>query len=114
MTLWRLFNSLITLADLHYQTPINFQEYAKKLNMNFKWRTIDRSWAHGDILISGFKKRIHNILKDSKLPNNPAQIKKFLNWIESNVLSFDNSLPHSGATGLYIFSFKKQSSRSTV
>jgi len=43
MTLWRLFNSLITLADLHYQTPINFQEYAKKLNMNFKWRTIDRS-----------------------------------------------------------------------
>jgi|TARA_B110000438_G_scaffold302301_1_gene359585 2-polyprenyl-3-methyl-5-hydroxy-6-metoxy-1,4-benzoquinol methylase len=114
MTLWHLFNSPITLADLHYQTPVDFQEYAKKLNMNFKWRTIDRSWAHGDILISDFKKRIPNVLKDSKLPNNPAQIKKFLNWIESNVLPFDNSLPHSGATGLYIFSFKKQSSGSTV
>ena len=114
MTLWHLFNAPITLADLHYQTPVDFQEYAKKLNMNFKWRTIDRLWAHGDILISDFKRRIPNVLKDSKFPNSPAQIKKFLNWIDVNILSFDNSLPHSGATGLYVFSFKKYSSRSTI
>ena len=28
MTLWYLFNAPITLADLHYQTPIDFQNYA--------------------------------------------------------------------------------------
>ena len=29
MTLWYLFNAPITLADLHYQTPVDFQNYAK-------------------------------------------------------------------------------------
>ena len=107
MTLWHLFDAPITLADLHYQTPIDFKNYAKKMKMSLKWRTIDKSWAHGEILVRDFKRRMPNVLKDSNLPNNPNKIKKFLNWIEDNIVSFDNSLPHSGATGLYVFSFKK-------
>jgi len=106
MTLWYLFNAPITLADLHYQTPIDFQNYAKKLNMHLKWRTIDRSWAHGEILISDFQRRLPNVLRDAKLPKNSKNIKNFLNWLKVNVVSFDNTLPHSGATGLYVFSLK--------
>jgi len=30
-----------------------------------------------------------------------------IKWIEKNILPFDNSLPHSGATGMYIFRNKK-------
>ena len=106
MTLWYLFKAPITLADLHYQTPIDFQNYAKKLNMHLKWRTIDRSWAHGEILISDFQRRLPNVLRDAKLPKSSKNIKNFLNWLKVNVVSFDNTLPHSGATGLYVFSLK--------
>ena len=106
MTLWYLFKAPITLADLHYQTPIDFQNYAKKLNMHLKWRTIDRSWAHGEILISDFQRRLPNVLRDAKLPKSSKNIKNFLNWLKVNVVSLDNTLPHSGATGLYVFSLK--------
>ena len=106
MTLWLLFDAPITLADLHYQTPIDFQKYSDNLDMKLKWRTIDKSWAHGDILIQDFQKRLPNVLKDANLPNNPKNIKIFIKWIKDNVLPFENSLPQSGATGLYVFSKK--------
>lgn len=106
MTLWLLFDAPITLADLHYQTPIDFQKYSDDLDMKLKWKTIDKSWAHGEILIQDFQKRLPNVLKDANLPNNPKNIKNFIKWIKNNVLPFENSLPQSGATGLYIFSKK--------
>ncbi len=109
MTLWHLFNAPITLADLHYQTPVDFQNYAKKLGMRLKWRTIDESWANGEILIHDFKRRLSNVLRDANLPKNSKNIENFLNWLKVNVVPFDNSLPHSGATGLYVFSFKTNS-----
>jgi 2-polyprenyl-3-methyl-5-hydroxy-6-metoxy-1,4-benzoquinol methylase len=106
MTLLFLFDAPITLADLHYQTPIDFIKYSKKLNMSLKWRTIDKSWAHGDILIKDFIKRLPNVLRDTNLPCKSKNIKNLIDWIKNNVVAFDNSQPHSGATGLYVFSFK--------
>ena len=41
MTLKMLFDSPITLADLHYLTPLNHQEWAEKLEMKLKFRTIE-------------------------------------------------------------------------
>ena len=32
---------------------------------------------------------------------------KLLKWMIENILPFENSLPHSGATGIYIFTNKK-------
>ena len=104
MSLWFLFNAPVTLADLHYQTPIDFKKYADNLNMKLKWRTIEKSWAHGDILIQDLQKRLPNVLKDSNLPMNPKNIKNFIKWLKENVLPLENSLPQSGATGLYVFS----------
>ena len=43
LTLWYLFKAPITLADLHYFTPIDFQNFAKKLGMQLTWKTFDRS-----------------------------------------------------------------------
>ena len=40
MTLWFLFNAPITLADLHYQTPADFTNYANKLKMKLKIQQI--------------------------------------------------------------------------
>lgn len=106
MTLWYLFNAPITLADLHYQTPVDFMKYSKNLKMKLSWRTIDKSWAHGEILIRDFQKRLPNVFRDAGISCEPKNIKNFIKWLEDNVLPFENSLPHSGATGLYVFSKK--------
>ena len=91
------------MADLHYQTPIDFQNYAKSLNMRLKWNTFDESWANGDVLLKDFERRLPNVLRDAKLPKNMKNIKNLLDWIEKNVLPFNNKLKHSGAVGIYIF-----------
>jgi len=57
LTLLYLFKAPITLVDLHYFTPVDFQNFAKKLGMKLTWKTFDRSWSHGDILIKDFEKR---------------------------------------------------------
>ena len=106
LTLWYLFKAPITLADLHYFTLIDFQNFAKKLGMKLIWKTFDRSWSHGDVLISDFKKRLPNVLHDARLPSNEKQIDFFIQWIKTNITPLNNDLPHSGATGLYVFSFK--------
>jgi 2-polyprenyl-3-methyl-5-hydroxy-6-metoxy-1,4-benzoquinol methylase len=104
MTLKLLFNAPITLADLHYLTPINHMKWAKKLNMKIKWRTIEKSWGHGDVLISDFKRRIPNVLRDAKLPKNQKRIDELILWLKEYVNPLDNSLQQSGAVGLYVYS----------
>jgi ubiquinone biosynthesis O-methyltransferase len=106
MTLKLLFNAPITLADLHYLTPAEHIKWAKNLRMNLKWRTIEKSWAHGKDLILDFERRIPNVLRDAKLPKNKKNISKLLEWLKQDVITFDNSLPNSGAVGLYIYSKK--------
>ena len=103
MTLLHLFNAPITLADLHYLTPIEFQRWAKMLNMKMKWRTIDKSWGHGDIMINDLKRRIPNVIKDSKLNVTKKNIDNLIKWAKEHITTMNNDLPHSGATGLYIF-----------
>jgi 2-polyprenyl-3-methyl-5-hydroxy-6-metoxy-1,4-benzoquinol methylase len=107
MPLLFLFDAPITLADLHYFTPIDFENFSKKLEMYLSWKTFDNSWSHGDILIEDFKKRLPNVLHDSNLPNNKKKINLLIKWIQNNINKLNHDLPHSGATGLYVLSFKK-------
>ena len=106
MTLLHLFDAPITLADLHYLTPIDHEKWAKKLDMKIKWRTIEKSWGHGEVLIKDFKRRIPNVLSDAGLPKKEKNIASLIKWLENNVLKLDNSLPQSGAVGLYVYSKK--------
>lgn len=104
MTLYFLFDANVTLADLHYLTPVDHIKWAKKLNMKLKWKTIEHSWANGSLLIEDFKNRLPKVLKDSNLPNKKKNINQFLLWLQKNVLELDYSLPQSGAVGLYVYS----------
>lgn len=107
IALWYLFNAPITLADLHYFTPKDFENFAKKLRMNLWWKTFDRDVSHGNFLLQDFEKRLPRVLRDARLPNKEKRIKSFIGWLKNNVNTFDNDLPHSGATALYVFSFKR-------
>jgi 2-polyprenyl-3-methyl-5-hydroxy-6-metoxy-1,4-benzoquinol methylase len=105
-TLLHLFDAPITLADLHYLTPLEFEDWAKKLKMKLGWRTFDRSWAHGEKLLTDFRRRLPNVLRDAKLPNKQENIDRFIEWLEKHVLPLDHDTVFSGALAIYIFKQK--------
>lgn len=106
--LYYLFNAPITLADLHYLTPVDFMNWATKLQLQLKWRTIEKSWAHGEQLINDLQRRIPKVLSDANLPNHKHRIKNFLTWLNEKIIPLNNSLSHSGAIGLYTFYNKSE------
>ena len=102
-TLRFLFNAPITLADLHYLTPIEFENWAKKLNMKLSWKTFDFEWAQGEKLIKDFTRRLPNVLRDMGVKNKEKDVANFIKWIKDHVLTLRHDDAWSGATGLYIF-----------
>lgn len=102
LTLKYLFDAPITLADIHFLTPLHFQRWAKQLKMRLTWRTFDHSWASGERLIADFQRRLPNVFKDMKMKKE-KQIKDFIGWLENYAVKFDHRKDFSGATGLYHF-----------
>ncbi len=100
-TLAQLFDAKITLADIHYLTPVEFTAWAKKLRMKLAWKTVDHDWAHGKRLVVDFARRIPNVLRDSKLPTSQERIDAFLTWIETHVVPMEKDTPFGGVTGVY-------------
>lgn len=103
LTLFFLFHARITLADLHYFTPIEFQQWAKALKMKLAWRTVDQDWAHGEKLVRDLARRLPNVARDSRLPATNARIKEFVVWIQRHVLPLEKDASHTGAIGVYHF-----------
>ena len=100
-TLWHLFRAKITLADIHYLTPLEFEQWAKKLRMRLSWKTVDHDWAHGSGLVVDFKRRIPNVLRDSDLPSKKEYIDGFIQWIETHISVIEQDTPFGGVTGVY-------------
>lgn len=107
MTLLYLFEAPITLADLHYLTPINFQIFSKKLRMSLSWRTTEQSWALGDVLLKDFQNRLPKVFKDLKLSISERKIKSLIIWLEKFALPLEIEKTYSGAIGIYVFKKKK-------
>ena len=103
MTLKHLFDAKITLADLHYFTPLDFERWAKALGMKLVWRTIDYDWAMGKRLVRDLKRRIPNVLRDSKLPLDKKRIAIFIKWVNDEVTKIERPQKYSGAIGIYHF-----------
>lgn len=103
LTLWYLFRARVTLADLHYLTPLEFIGWAKKLKMGLSWRTVDQDWAHGEKLVRDFTRRLPNVVRDSKLPITQKQIDAFIWWIKTHIIPLERDTPYGGAIGVYNF-----------
>jgi 2-polyprenyl-3-methyl-5-hydroxy-6-metoxy-1,4-benzoquinol methylase len=102
MVLKELFAAPITLADIHHFSPHTFEEWAEKLGMRVRWHTFDMSRARGENLIKDFRRRIPNVLRDAKLPNDPKRIEAFLAWLQNEALAYPWEGAHIGATALYL------------
>ena len=101
LTLWFLFRARITLADLHYLTPKEMEEWARRLRMRLSWRTVDHEWSQGKKLVQDFARRLPNVCRDSRLKSDPGRIRAFTQWIETHVPHFSVRSKSSGAVGIY-------------
>lgn len=99
--LWHLFKAPITLADLHYLTPLDFDEWAAELAMDLTWFTVDHDWAGGMTMVSDFKRRLPNVARDAGWDLPPEKLDTFLSWLERRVVPFKGDARHEGATGVY-------------
>lgn len=105
LTLYFLFNAPITLADIHYLSPADFTNWSEKLNMKFHWKTLNRSWGFGDVMIKDLKRRLPKVFSDLGMKKD-QNITELLKWLKQNALVFNNELPHTGAMGLYVLTKK--------
>lgn len=101
MTLRYLFGARITLADLNYFTPLDFENFAKKLRMKLQWRTIDSDWGQGEKMVQDFARRIPRVLAYSNLPQSKKRIGEFLYWLKNHVADTLPITKSSGAVALY-------------
>ena len=93
MTLQKLLNVPMSLTDVHFFSPSDMFNFAKKNNCNLNFTTIAHDWGGGKRTIKDFKKRLVNALKDAKLNN--KQVKPFLIWLEDAMKYFK----HTNDTG---------------
>lgn len=101
LTLKHLFDAKITLADIHFLTPIEFEEWAKKLGLKLHWKTVEHEWAHGQKCITDFERRLPNVARDSALHTDIKQILHHINWLETHMVPMEKHTSYGGAVGLY-------------
>jgi 2-polyprenyl-3-methyl-5-hydroxy-6-metoxy-1,4-benzoquinol methylase len=104
MTLQLLFNVPMSLSDVQFLSPFDFEEWAKKLDMKLAWHTFNFDLGNNEKMMYdlGERRRLKNALRDA---NMKGDTKKLLSWLE-RVSRYDHTLPHSGAKGFYILQKK--------
>lgn len=103
MTLQLLFNVPMSLTDVHFLCPFDFEEMASKLDMAITYKSCDQSWGGGQKLIYDFKKRLVNALRDAKMD---ADVDSLIAWLEK-AIKYSNYTEDSGAIIVYRLFFKK-------
>ncbi|MBM3231060.1 class I SAM-dependent methyltransferase [Candidatus Peregrinibacteria bacterium] len=100
-TLWHMFRAPITLADIHYLGPVDFEGWARELEMDLEWSTVDCEWGSGMKMVKDLERRLPNVARDAGWQTTKEQIDGFLQWIETKVVPFKDEGKHAGAAGVY-------------
>ncbi len=88
MTLQILLDVPMSLSDVHFFMPSDFNNYASKRNVKVSMTSIDQDWGGGKRTILDFKKRLVNALKDKELNN--ENVPEFLEWFEKAIEYFNH------------------------
>lgn len=100
MTLQLLFDIPMSLTDLHFLCPFDFEKFAQKTGLPLEFRSTDQDRGKGKRLMLDFQKRLPNALKDAGLDN--SKVDHLLEWL-SQAAPFHQSDECSGATIAYRF-----------
>lgn len=99
--LWHLFRAPITLADIHYLGPVDFEEWAKELDMDLQWNTVDCEWGSGAKMVKDLERRLPNVARDAGWDIPQERIDALLQWLATRVVPFKDTSKHAGAAGVY-------------
>jgi len=98
MTLALLFDAPMSLSDLHFLNPFDFEEFCEKQNYTLVIKSCDQDWGAGERTIVDFNKRLRNALKDADMDNSKVDL--LLAWLEK-AMPFFQADDFSGATVIY-------------
>ena len=98
MALQLLFDVPMSLTDLHFLCPFDFEEFSSKNSYKLEFRSTDQDWGSGERLIIDFQKRLHNALRDANMDN--SKVDRFLDWLKK-AAPYHGSDAFSGATVAY-------------
>ena len=98
MTLQLLFNVPMSLSDLHFLCPFDFEEYCDKNNYQLTYNSSNQSWGNGKGMMIDFNKRLRNALRDANMEN--SNVDNLLEWLnKAKNYSVEDS--HTGANVIY-------------
>jgi len=98
MTLQLLLNVPMSLSDLHFLCPFDFQEFCENNGYKLEFKSTDQDWGGGYRTIIDFKNRLPNALRDANLST--ENVENFLFWLEKAVGYYETN-DYTGATVAY-------------
>ena len=79
MTLTLLFEVPMSLSDLHFLAPWQFEDYCTERKYMLNMSSCQLSWGGGDVMISDLKGRLPNALKDANMSTD--HIQDLIDWL---------------------------------
>jgi len=98
MTLQLLFEVPMSLTDLHFLCPFDFERFAEDNNMLLEFKSTNQDWGAGQRTISDFNKRLPNALKDAGMDTDGVD--RLLGWLQKAV-RYHQRCNYSGAVVTY-------------
>jgi 2-polyprenyl-3-methyl-5-hydroxy-6-metoxy-1,4-benzoquinol methylase len=98
MTLQTLFAVPMSLTDIHFLCPFDFEEFARTKGYALEFRSTDQDWGAGQRMLIDFQKRLPNALRDAGLDG--TQVAALLTWLEKTT-QYQTHTEYSGATLAY-------------
>uniref|UniRef100_A0A6M3IET1 Putative methyltransferase n=1 Tax=viral metagenome TaxID=1070528 RepID=A0A6M3IET1_9ZZZZ len=80
MALQKLFNVPITLADLHYLNPWDFERFCEDVNMELDYLSVEYDWGFGQNMVDDLKKRLPNCLRDAGMSE--LGVPNLIKWLQ--------------------------------
>lgn len=102
MTLQLLFDVPMSLSDLHFLCPFDYQDFAAALGAELSYASVDQDWGHGARLIEDFDTRLRSALSDKGLE---GDVDRLLRWLE-RTLDYTAPTESSGANVIYELRFE--------
>lgn len=97
MTLQLLFDIPMSLTDLNFLCPFDFEEFCQKNNYTLKYKSIEQDQGCGEKLLTDFDKRLRNALRDKNMPGN---VDKLLKWL-GGAVKYKHYDDYTGAVVIY-------------
>ncbi len=99
MTLQLLFDVPMSLSDINFLCPFDFESFAKKHNYKMQIKSTDHDWGGGERTLIDFEKRLPNALRDAGMDN--KQVSNLLQWLQKVIPYFQHD-DYSGANVGYM------------